>query len=404
MTPPDILSPEFAANPYPFYRELRENYPLLYHEATQSYIISRYEDVEKAFKDPVFSSSNYVWQLEPVHGRTILQMDGREHATHRNLLTPAFRGRDLQEKFVPVIQRASRELIDGFALDGEVDFVKRFARLFPITVIVDMLALPRADLEKFHRWYTSIIDFLSNLTGDPEVTQRGLQTKEELQAYMLPIIAERRANPGTDLLSTLCTSEIDGVRMTDHEIKAFVSLLLAAGGETTDKALANLMLNLLRNPDQFEAVRKDRSLIEPATAEMLRHSPPVHMIMRTPTEDVEMSGGVIPAGKTTTCLLSAANRDPRQFSDPDTFNIFRTDLNVKQAFTGAANHTAFALGRHFCVGSVLAKTEIEIAMNQLLDAMDDIRFKNGEPEEKGVFTRAPKTMEILFTPTQVVHA
>jgi pulcherriminic acid synthase len=220
---------------------------------------------------------------------------------------------------------------------------------------------------------------------------------------MLPIIADRRANPGPDLLSTLCTAEIDGVRMTDHEIKAFVSLLLAAGGETTDKALANLLLNLLRNPEQLDAVRKDRSLIEPATAEMLRHSPPVHMIMRTPTEDIEMSGGVIPAGKTTTCLLSAANRDPRQFSDPDTFNIFREDLNMKQAFTGAANHTAFALGRHFCVGSMLAKTEIEIAMNQLLDAMDDIQFKNGEPAEMGVFTRAPKTMELTFKPAQVAQ-
>jgi pulcherriminic acid synthase len=328
-------------------------------------------------------------------------MDGREHATHRNLLTPAFRGRDLQEKFIPVIQRDSQELIDSFREKGEADFVKQFARLFPITVIVDMLALPRTDLEKFHKWYTSIIDFLSNLSGDPEVTQRGLQTKEELEAYMLPIIAERRANPGTDLLSTLCTAEIDGVRMTDHEIKAFVSLLLAAGGETTDKALANLLLNLLRNPDQFEALRNDRSLIEKATAEMLRHSPPVHMIMRTPTEDVQMSGGVIPAGKTTTCLLSAANRDPRQFSDPDTFNIFREDLIVKQAFTGAANHTAFALGRHFCVGSMLAKTEIEIAMNYLLDVADDIQFKNGEPQEMGIFTRAPKSLEITFTPVGV---
>jgi cytochrome P450 len=398
MTAPDILSPEFAANPYPFYHELRENYPLLYHEATQSYIISRYEDVEKAFKDPVFSSSNYVWQLEPVHGRTILQMDGREHATHRNLLTPSFRGRDLQQKFVPVIASNAAELIEGFRHAGEVDFVQRFARLFPITVIVDMLALPRADLEKFHSWYTSIIDFLSNLSGDPEVTARGLQTKEELEAYMLPIIAERRANPGTDLLSTLCTAEIDGVRMTDHEIKAFVSLLLAAGGETTDKALANLLLNLLLNPDQMDAVQQDRSLIEKATAEMLRHSPPVHMIMRTPTEDVEVSGGVIPAGKTVTCLLSAANRDPRQFSDPDTFNIFREDLDTKQAFTGAANHTAFALGRHFCVGAMLAKTEIDIAMNQLFDATSDIRFKNGVPQEKGIFTRAPKTLEIVFTP------
>ncbi|MDX1992349.1 MAG: cytochrome P450 [bacterium] len=398
MTAPDILSPEFAANPYPHYKTLRDEYPLAYHEGFQSYILSRYEDVEKAFKDPVFTSKNYEWQLEPVHGRTILQMDGREHATHRNLLTPAFRGRDLQEKFIPVIQANAKELIDGFRDGGDVDFVEAFARRFPISVIVDMLGLPRTDLPLFARWYTSIIDFLSNLTGDPGVTERGLQTQRELQDYMLPIIADRRANPGTDLLSTLCTSEIDGVRMTDLEIKAFVSLLLAAGGETTDKAMANLLKDLLEHPDQMQLVRQDRSMIEKATAEMLRYSPPVHMIMRTPSEDVEVSGGVIPAGKTVTCLIGAANRDDRVYANPDTFDITRTDLDMKQAFSGAANHTAFALGRHFCVGAILAKTEIEIATNQLLDAFSNIEFANGTPAEEGVFTRAPKTMMLRFTP------
>jgi len=107
-------------------------------------------------------------------------------------------------------------LIDQFKDRGEVDFVYEFARLFPISVIVDMLGLPREDLEKFNGWYTSIIAFLSNLTQDPDVTAAGLRTKEELQAYMLPVIVERRENPGNDLLSTLCTAEIDGVHMTDE--------------------------------------------------------------------------------------------------------------------------------------------------------------------------------------------
>jgi len=270
-------------------------------------------------------------------------------------------------------------------------------------VIVDMLALPREDLPKFNKWYTSIIAFLSNLSGDADITAAGLQTKEELQAYMLPIIAERRANPGPDLLSTMCTAVVDGVQMTDLEIKAFVSLLLAAGGETTDKAIANLFLNLVRKPEQLAAVRADRALIERATAEMLRHTPPVHMIMRTPTEDVEMSGGTIPAGNTVTCLIGAANRDERVYANPDVYDLFRDDLDVKQAFTGAANHTAFALGRHFCVGSMLAKTEMEIAVNMLLDHMDDIQFAEGEPPEVGVFTRAPKTLKLKFTPKAPVN-
>lgn len=398
MTAPDILAPEFAENPYPHYRTLRDEYPLLYHEATQSYIISRYDDVEEAFKSKVFTSKNYDWQLEPVHGRTILQMDGKEHAQHRNIVGRAFRGSELAEKFVPVIEKNVKELIDPMVAKGGGDFVEEFARLFPISVIVDMLALPREDLSKFNGWYTAIIAFLSNLTQDPAVTQRGLQTKEELQAYMLPIIAERRENPGDDLLSILCTAEIDGVQMTDMEIKAFVSLLLAAGGETTDKAIANLVRLLLEHPEQMQAVRDDRDLLPDAIAESLRHSPPVQMIMRTPEVDVEMSGGTIPADNTVTCLIGSANRDDRYFDASDSFNIFRDDLNVKQAFTGAANHTSFAFGRHFCVGAMLAKTEMEIAMNYLFDMTEDIQFASGEHREAGLFTRGLVELPLTMTP------
>src|SRR5690606_35933979 len=231
---PDILSPESAADPYSAYRVMLEEAPLFWHEATQSYIVSRYEDVARAFKDPVFTTENYAWQLEPVHGRTILQMSGREHAVRRALVAPAFRGKELEEKFLPVIERNARELIDGFRSTGSADLVHDFARHFPINVIVDMLGLDRSDHARFQTWYTAIIGFLGNLSQDPEVAEAGLRTREELAAYMLPIIRERRAAPGDDLLSALCTAEVDGTAMSDEDIKAFCSLLLAAGGETTD--------------------------------------------------------------------------------------------------------------------------------------------------------------------------
>jgi cytochrome P450 len=398
-TAPDILSAEFAADPYSAYRAMREQHPLIWHEPMQSYVISRYADVERAFKDPVFTSHNYDWQLEPVHGRTILQMDGREHSTHRNLVAPAFRGRDLAEKFVPVIAQNSSELIDAFRADGHVDLVAQYATRFPINVIVDMLGLPKADHDHFHRWYTSIMAFLSNLAGDEQVTADGIRTKGEFEEYMIPIIRARREAPGDDLLSTLCTAEIDGVRMTDQEIKAFCSLLLTAGGETTDKAIASVMSNLVQHPEQMQAVREDHGLIGAAFAETLRHSPPVHMIMRQPAEDVELSGGVVEAGKTVTCLIGAANRDPERYADPDTFDLHRPDLDQGRAYTAGANHTAFALGRHFCVGAMLARTELETGIAQLLDAMDDIRFADGTPPpESGVFTRAPAELRLTFTP------
>ncbi len=396
--PPDILSDDFASDPYPHYRVLRDQYPLMWHEATQSYIVSRYEDVEKAFRDPVFTSENYEWQLEPVHGRTILQMSGKEHATHRALVTPAFRGNELELKFRPVIERNARELIEQFRGRSPVDLVDEFATRFPINVIVDMLGLPKSDHAKFHGWYTSIMAFLANLNQDPEVYAEGVRTKEAFQEYLIPIIQDRRNNLGDDLLSTLCAAEIDGSQMTDEEIKAFCSLLLTAGGETTDKAIASLFKNLLEHPDQLEAVRADRSLVPAAFAETLRFSPPVHMIMRQPSEDVELSGGVVGSGSTVTCLIGAANRDEHRFSDPESFDVFRSDLATSKAFSAAANHLAFCLGRHFCVGALLAKTEVEVGANMLLDAMPEMRLAaTSQPVEDGVFTRAPTSVNIQYS-------
>lgn len=397
---PDILSAEFAADPYSAYRVMREEAPLIWHEATKSYIVSRYEDVERAFKDGAsFSTDNYTWQIEPVHGRTILQMSGREHAVRRALVAPAFRGSDLREKFLPVIERNARELIDAFRTTGTADLVDAFATRFPVNVIADMLGLDKADHDKFHRWYTSVIAFLGNLSGDPEVTAAGHRTREEFAEYMIPIIRRRRENPGDDLLSTLCAAEVDGVRMSDEDIKAFCSLLLAAGGETTNKAIAALFANLLTHPEQLAAVRADRSLIDRAFAETLRYTPPVHMIMRQTTTEVALSGGTIPAGATVTCLIGAANRDPERYRNPDAFDIFRDDLTTTTAFSAAADHLAFALGRHFCVGALLARAEVEIGVNQLLDAMPDVRLADGaEIVEQGVFTRGPKAVPVTFTP------
>ncbi|MEU0740809.1 cytochrome P450 [Streptomyces sp. NPDC006134] len=398
---PDILSAEFAADPYPAYRAMRDSAPLIWHEATQSYIISRYEDVERVFKDKngEFTTDNYDWQIEPVHGKTILQLSGREHAVRRALVAPAFRGSDLQEKFLPVIERNSRELIDAFRHTGSADLVTDYATRFPVNVIADMLGLDKADHDKFHRWYTSVIAFLGNLSGDPEVAAAGERTRAEFAAYMFPIIRERREKPGDDLLSTLCAAEVDGVRMSDEDIKSFCSLLLAAGGETTDKAIAGIFANLLRHPEQLAAVREDRSLIPRAFAETLRYTPPVHMIMRQSAAEVTLSGGTIPAGATVTCLIGAANRDETRYRDPDRFDIFRDDLTTTTAFSAAADHLAFALGRHFCVGALLAKAEVETGVGQLLDAMPDVRLADGfEPAEQGVFTRGPQALPVRFTP------
>ncbi len=409
---PDILSPEYLADPYPLQRVLRDQYPVLYHEASKAYVISRFEDCAGAFKSPSFSSRNYEWQLEPIHGRTILQMEGTEHSRHRALLNPFFRGNGL-ERFMPVItenavglihgivERVGTELIGELSARGQADLVAEFTTWFPINVMVDMLGLPKSDHDRFHRWYESIMASLNNLAGDPAVTAAAEQTRVELRDYMLPIIQERRIGEGEDLISRLCRAEVDGHQMSDEEIKAFVSLLLVAGGETTDKAVASMVRNLIDNPDQMQAVREDRGLVNNVIAETLRHSGPVHMIMRQTEEAMELHGTSIPQGATCIIMLASANRDDRKFSDPDKFDIFREDLDVAKAFSGAANHVQFILGRHFCVGSLLAQTEMQIALNLLLDTMDNLRYQEGFiPREVGLYTRSVHELLVEFDPIQ----
>jgi pulcherriminic acid synthase len=407
---PDILSAEFVEDPYPSHRVLRDHYPVLHHAATDSYLISRYADVAAAFRTPAFSSRNYDWQLEPMHGRTILQMEGKEHATHRALLNPFFRGKGL-EAFLPVITRNAAELVDrvvhragdalvdGIAGRGRADLVAEFTTWFPINVMVDMLGLPRSDHERFHRWYHSIMAHLNNLAGDPAITAQADQTREELREYVLPIIRERRTGDGDDLLSRMCRAEVDGERMSDEEIKAFVSLLLVAGGETTDKATASMVRNLLDHPEALEAVRADRGLADAVIAETLRHSGPVHMIMRQTEEEVLIAGTPIPAGATCILMLAAANRDERHFADPDTFDIHRPDLDVAKAFSGAANHVQFILGRHFCVGSLLARQEMTVALDLVLDRLPGLRYQEGfTPHEEGLYTRSVPSLLVEFDP------
>lgn len=396
---PPFMSPDFVADPHAAYGLMRDNTPLLWDETTGTYLISRFEDLRRIFRDPIFTTDHYAQSMEPIYGRTILQMSGHEHAVRRALVTPAFRGSLFQERYRAVIERNAGELIDSFRHTGRVDIVAEFARVFPVNVIADMLGFDKADHPRFQKWYAAIVDCFGNLSGDPEIAAGGVRTREELGEYIFPVIRDRREHPREDLLSDLCAAEVDGTTMSDEDIRAFASLLLVAGGETTDKAIGSLFHNLATHPEQLAAIRADRSLIPAALAETLRLTPPVQIIQRQVSEDVEIAGGRVTAGNIVTCLIGSANRDPRAFRNPDDFDIRRTDLSTKTAFTAAADHLAFSLGRHFCLGAMLSLAEVEVATNQLLDAMPDMRLAEGATVgEQGVFVRGVPTLPLEFTP------
>jgi len=394
----DLFSAEFNQNPYLFYTEMRDQKPLFFSEQADAYILSRYQDVAAALKDPAFTAKNYEFQSEPLHGKTFIQMDGHQHAQYRNVVSPSLRGRELFEKFLPIIEKTAEELLTPLQRKRNADFAKEFSARFPVMVIMGILGLGSDNETDFLTWYRSFVDFIADLGRTPSITAKAFQTKEEITSRLLPIIAKKRDNLSDDLLSIMCTTEIDGVKMTDEEIKAFISLLITAGGESTDKMLNLMLRNLLSHPEQWQAVQADRSLIAKAFAESLRFSPVTHRLMRITNADVEMNVGKIPANSKVLLMLGAAQHDERQFKNPEQFNIFREDLDASRAFSGAANHLAFGAGRHFCVGAILAKTEIEIAFNKLLGNFTDIELDADEwPAETGIFTRGILNLPIKYT-------
>jgi cytochrome P450 len=406
---PDILSPEHDRDPEPIYRYLREEAPAVFHAGSNSWLISRHDDILKLVRGKAVNSDNYVAGIGAVFGRTLLEMDGLDHKQQRGLLNPLLHGVNMENYqpivakviaglFMPEFEKAAAPLRSGAAEFGEIDLAASYFQALPISVILEMLDLPRENRGDFVRWFKDLMAFVANLGGDPEPIARGHKAREELTAFVMPLIAERRANPGTDMISQMCTAELDGEGLSNEEVNAFISLMIVAGGETTDRALGNVMLNLLRHPDQLAAVRENRELITDAFVETLRYTPPVNVAGRTAAMDIDIHGVTIPKGAAVTCLLGAANRDPRKFSEPDRFDIFRTDNSTAKAFSGAADHLGFLNGRHFCVGAALAKAEVEVGINLILDNMKNIRIADGfVPQPTGLWTRGVDLLRVAFT-------
>ncbi len=401
MTPPNIFSAEFACDPYPQYRIMRDRFPLYFHAAINAYVLSRHEDVRLALTDPNFTTRSYGAQIEPLLGITVVQLEGREHARQRRLLAASFRPGRFEAEFAATVEAVADGLIDRFRHRATVELVGEFITAFTVGVLAAVIGLPRSDMHRFRSWYTALLRFGINLVGDPAVTQAGLAARDEMDAYLRPLVAAyRRGTDGPSLLSLLANAESDGQRLTDDEIVRFGMLMIFAGGETVEKTLATFLRNLVAHPDQLARVRTDRRLIGRALAESLRYTAPTHMVPRRTRSDAVVSGGVIPAESEVICFLASANRDDRRFAAPDAFDIFRADLDVDRAFTSGAAHTSFGLGRHFCIGASMAMAEIGIAANRLLDAMAEIRFSHDKPPpDQGLFLRGPQSLGLSFMPT-----
>ena len=394
----DPYSDRWRDDPYPMYRELRDRAPLHHSPDSDSWTVSRYDDVVAVLKNTqVFSSKTGGSRMESaVNGlspaaklrllarfvarmratpwtlrrsRMLIQEDGAVHGRMRDLVNRGFTPRQIQR-----LEPRIRELVAGCLAELEskpqFDLVSELNIPLPVTVIAEMLGVEPEKRHVFKHWSDVIISGATGSGIASPLDSGVLEAMGELRAYLRPIVRERRRRPADDLISTLVAARVEGEGLSDYEIFLFVLLLLVAGNETTTNLLGNAVDALLAHPEQLARVVTEPRAIPALVEETLRFDGPVQFVTRRTTRPFEMHGRTIPADALVVVLLGAANRDERRFPDPDRFDVGRD----------TRGHVAFGFGAHFCLGASLARLEAKAALEALVPELP--RLARVRPERE----------------------
>jgi cytochrome P450 len=402
---PDLASPAFKANPYPYYARLRGEAPVwraTLRDRRTAWLVTRYEDVARVLKDDSFAKDKLnamnpeqraktPWVpgfLKPLE-RNMLDLDDPDHARLRAIVSKAFTPR-LIERLRGRIEELCAELLDAMERQrkrkGGTDLVAGYALPLPATVIAEQLGVPAEDQARFHRWSNRLVSVSS---GRDMLS--ALPAALSFVRYLRRLVDRRRADPQDDLITALIRAEEAGDRLSEDELLAMAFLLLVAGHETTVNLIASGTLALLEHPQQTERLRRDPSLAKPAVEELLRYTSPVEMATeRYAREDTQIAGTTIPRGELVLAVLGSANRDERLFEDPEALDLAR-DPN---------RHLAFGRGGvHHCLGAPLARMEGQIALDAFLRRFPGARLATA-PEallwRRGLFLRGLERLPLVL--------
>lgn len=372
----DLASPEFKADPYPFFARLRETAPVcrvILPGRQTAWLITRYDDVAAALKDGRFAkdpnnaltpdqAARQPWvpkMFRPLT-RNMLDLDLPDHTRLRGLVQKAFTPR-LVERMRERVASLTGELLDAALRRGRFDLIRDYALPIPTTIISEMLGVPAGDRHRFHRWSEVIVATSPSGPG----MAKAIPSVFFFLRYIRRLVRARRAEPRDDLVSALAKAEEAGDQLSEDELLAMIFLLLVAGHETTVNLIGNGALALMRHPGQMERLRGDPSLVKTAVEELLRYESPLATATeRFAREDIPIASVVIPRGELVYAVLASANRDPRQFPEADTLDVAREPNR----------HLAFGLGIHYCLGAPLARLEGEIAIPALLRRAPGLRL------------------------------
>jgi len=385
----DLISGAFwGSNPHDRFTWMRANAPVYWDG--RAWGITRYDDLKAISKDPETFCNGKGIRADADALQMMIDMDDPEHFRRRKLVNRGFTPRRVRER-EDEVRRACTEILDAVCERGECDFVNDIAAWLPLIMIGNDLGVEPEDRAQLLEWSDAM---LSALTGDPDALEPATLAFIGYTEYATGVIADRTANPRDDLMSVLCHAEVDGDRL-DHQALIDESLLILIGGdETTRHVISGGAYQLLANPDQWEQVLADREVLTTGIEEMLRWVSPIKNMNRTATRDVEFNGQQIREGDNVLLLYPAANRDEDVFDDPFRFDVTRSPND----------HVAFGFGTHFCLGNSLARLELRVMFEELLDRMPDIELVS--PEEPAYraanFVSGYESMPVRFTPTAPV--
>jgi cytochrome P450 len=349
--------------------------------ATAGWVLLRYADVSTAFRDDTrFSKGAALKPITfPMMGPNIQGYDGHEHTVHRGLVSPAFRRTAIPRYVEPLLRPTAEELVAEIAPLGEADLMATFAKRYPLRVITELLGIPRQDEDRMAAWAKAML----NAVVDPAGTSRA---NAEFTDYVTPLVEQRRTHPGDDLLSAIVNEEVEGHRLDDDHVFGFLRLLFPAGVDTTWLALGSLMTAVLQQPveirDRLVESESERAW---AIEETVRWEGTTGTEPRLTMEDVVLCGRKIRAGELLRLAVPSANHDPRVFDDPDRWDLDRRPTN----------HLAFGLGRHFCLGAFLARSEMNVALEVLLSRLPNLGLVE-VPEIYGVVLRGPRSVPVRW--------
>jgi cytochrome P450 len=347
-----------------------------------AYLVSRFEDVFDAFRDEehIPAAVAYREHSEPAQGRTLLCMEGEEHRINRAMVFPAFAPRVIQQYAADHLEPLANELVDNFAASGSADLVADFTHEFSFQFILRMLGIPPGDHPDFHRWSIELLNYAYH-------PDRALRAKAEFTRYLEPLVRRRRADPGDDLLSRLVKAESEGHHLSDEEIFSFARLLFPAGADTSYLGIGNLLFGLLTHPDALDEVRADPTLRRSAIEEALRWESPAAILPRRTRDAVTIAGTRVPADTPLLFAITAANRDPSRFTEPEAFDVHRQPTGV----------LTFGLGPHFCLGAHLARAEMAVALDVVLGRLDGLRLSSRDGVDVvGSILRGPQRLPVTF--------